>query len=68
MTNPKKPIPVKEDGVELLKEIARQAQNITGFVFHGSHQIYTKLDPQPVYWKDPKGLLYPDRRTGCMCE
>jgi hypothetical protein len=67
MTSPKMPIPIREDGMELLKNVARQAENTTGFVFHGAHQIHTKLEPQPVYWKDPKGLLYPDSEGPVVC-
>jgi hypothetical protein len=59
--------PVREDGVKLLKNVARQAENTTGLVFHGSHQMHTKLEPQPVYWKDPKGLLYPDSDEPVVC-
>jgi len=67
MTGPTLPIPVREDGVELLKDVARQAENTTGLVFHGSPRILTKLEPRPVYWKDPKGLLYPDSDGPVVC-
>ena len=60
-------IPIRKDGIKLLKDIARQAENTTGLVFHGSHRIHTKLEPQPVYWKDPKGLLYPDSDWPVVC-
>lgn len=61
------PVPIKEDGMKLLKEVAAQTKNTTGFVFHGAHQIHAKLKPQPVYWKDPKGLLYPDSEEPVVC-
>jgi hypothetical protein len=60
------PVPIREDGMELLKEVAAQTKNTTGFVFHGAHQIHAKLKPQPVYWKDPKGL-YPDSKEPVVC-
>lgn len=53
--------------MELLKDVARQAENTTGHVFHGSPQILTELDPRPVYWKDPKGLLHPDSEESVVC-
>lgn len=53
--------------MELLKKIASQAENTTGFVFHGSHQLHANLEPQLVYWKDPKGKLYPDSDGAVVC-
>lgn len=53
--------------MELLKKVAGQARNTTGLVFHGSPQILTALEPQLVYWKDPKGLLYPDSEGPVVC-
>lgn len=67
MTGSKLSIPIREDGVELLKDVARQAENTTGLVFHGSRQILTELEPRPVYWKDPKGWLYPDSEGPVVC-
>jgi len=61
------PISIRKDGIDLLKDVARQAENTTGLVFHGSSQILTELEPQPVYWKDPKGLLYPDSEEPVVC-
>lgn len=58
---------IKEDGVELLKKVARQTENTTGFVFHGSHGLHAKLEPQPVHWKDAKGRLYPDSDGAVVC-
>lgn len=67
MTDSESPISIKEDGIELLKGVAHQAENKTGLVFHGSPQILTELEPRPVYWKDPKGLLYPDSEESVVC-
>jgi hypothetical protein len=67
MTDSKLSIPIRENGIELLKDVARQAENTTGLVFHGSRQILTELEPRPVYWKDPKGLLYPDSDGPVVC-
>jgi hypothetical protein len=59
--------PVKENGIELLKKVASQAENMTGFVFHGSHHLHANLEPQLVYWKDQKGRLYPDSEGAVVC-
>jgi hypothetical protein len=67
MTDSQNPIPIKEDGVKLLKDVARQTGNTTGFVFHGSHHVLAQLEPRPIYWKDPKGLLYPDSEGPVVC-
>lgn len=53
--------------MELLKKVASQAENTTDFVFHGSHRLHANLEPQPVYWKDPKGKLYPDSEGAVVC-
>lgn len=65
MTNSK--VLIRESGIKLLKDIARQSDNMSGLVFHGSHHILTELEPRPVYWKDPKGLLYPDSEGPVVC-
>lgn len=58
---------VEGNGVALLKDVARQAKNTTGLVFHGAHHVITALEPRPVYWKDPKGKLYPDSEVPVVC-
>ena len=60
-------IPIKENGIKLLKDIALKSKNTTGLVFHGSPRILTELEPKPVYWKDPNGLLYPDSEEPVVC-
>lgn len=66
-TNPSSYKRVTEDGMELLTRVAGRAENTTGLVFHGSHQVHATLEPQPVYWKDPKGKLYPDSEGAVVC-
>jgi hypothetical protein len=58
---------MRDDGVKLLKDAARQPKNTTGLAFHGSHQLLTVLEPRPVYWKDAEGLLYPDSEGPVVC-
>ena len=36
---------IRESGIKLLKDIARQNDNTSGLVFHGSHYILTELEP-----------------------
>ena len=67
MKNQDVTVPIKDDGMNLLKFVAREPENTTGYVFHGSPQIISQLEPRPVYWKDPKGLLYDDSDTPVVC-
>ncbi|HYH75049.1 MAG TPA: hypothetical protein VD735_03740 [Candidatus Saccharimonadales bacterium] len=62
-----KKVSIKYDGVELLQDVARQPENTTGLVFHGSHHMLARLEPRPVYWKDANGLTYPDSEVPVVC-
>jgi hypothetical protein len=58
---------IRADGMDLLKSVARQPKNTTGFVFHGSPHVLSELEPRPVFWKDPNGKLYPDSEVPVVC-
>lgn len=60
-------IPIQDNGMELLKEVARQSENTSGLLFHGSPQVINLLEPRPVYWKDPNGKLYDDSEGPVVC-
>jgi len=60
-------IPIRDNGIELLKEVARQPENTTGLLFHGSSRVINLLKPRPVYWKDPTGKLYDDSNGPVIC-
>lgn len=67
MTKPSMTPPIMADGFKMLKDIALQADNTTGLVFHGSSRVVDVLDPKPVYWKDRDGLLYEDSQVPVVC-
>ncbi|HSX28479.1 MAG TPA: hypothetical protein VLF60_03460 [Candidatus Saccharimonadales bacterium] len=60
-------VPIKADGMELLRGVAHQSENTTGLLFHGSPQVINLLKPRPVYWKDPTGKLYDDSEGPVIC-
>ncbi|TAH32507.1 hypothetical protein EYC58_02890 [Candidatus Saccharibacteria bacterium] len=64
---PEATIPLKDDNIELLREVAGQPENTTGLLFHGSPQVINLLEPRPVYWKGPKGDLYDDSIEPVVC-
>ena len=60
-------IPIKDNGIELLNEVARQPENTTSLLFHGSPQVINLLKARPVNWKDSHGKLYDDSEGPVIC-